>query len=286
MIALTALAASSAWAGAWTREQGSTYVKAGADVYQALSFQAPGEAAQSEGAYFGQQYSLYGEVGLTKGHPFQLAVALPFVVGTHTTEVIDAFGELPVRATTARAGDLRVWAQTQLGKPKKVALSPAIELKVPLYANGQVGSPLPNFSDLFPKPGDGNVDITPWLYVGSGLTPKVFVEGGVGYIFRTEAFVGWETDIEFNDGPRFLAKIGGQLGPVLLIGGAEGQFVTSGQTSEGETDLFTRRFLVVFGNALIDVGKGIAIEPRIAVEAFAQNASQGWGGGLGVSWRN
>ncbi len=53
----------------------------------------------------------------------------------------------------------------------------------------------------------------------------------------------------------------------------------------GEDDLYTREFVVAFASALIDVADGVAIEPRFGAELFARAASQGLGGGIGVSWR-
>ena len=281
---LALLGPTDAEAGGCTRDLGSAYLKASADAYQALTFQAPGESERSDGNYVGQQYGIYAEAGLSSKHPIQIAVAAPLVtVGTHSTEIFDAFGELPVRATTVRAGDLRVWAQTALSNRAPIAAG--LEVKVPLYANGGVGESLRNFDELFPKPGDGQVDVTAWLYAGHAISAKTFAEVGAGYLWRTDAFVGWETAIRFNDGFRLLGKVGTTVGPVLLVGGLDGQFVFSGM-ADGEVDLYTRRFLAAFGSALIDVGdSGFAIEPRIAYEVWAVNASQGWGGGLGVSWR-
>ena len=278
------LMSSVAFGGAWTRDLGSAYVKASADIYQAISFQAPGESQRSDGNYFGQQYSVYAETGLSPGHPIQLSIAAPLTVGSHRTEVFDPFGSLPVRATTIRMGDFRAWLQTALSR--KLPLAAGVELKIPMYANGGVGTSIRNFRDLFPKPGDGQVDVTAWLHGGHAIG-NTFVEGGLGYIFRTEAFVGWDTAITFNDGWRVLAKVGHTFDKVLVVGGLDGQFVFSGRAPDGDVDLFTRRFLVAFASGLFDIGDtGLAIEPRLAYELYAQNASQGWGGGIGISWRN
>lgn len=273
----------SSFAGAWTRDLGSVYAKAGVDVYSALRFQAPGEAEVSEGGYFGQQYGVYGEVGLSKGHPVQISLTAPLTVGSHRTTVIDAIGEQPVRAVTVRLGDLRVAAQTALHR--KLPIAAAVEAKIPLYENGGVGTDMRNLADLFPKPGDGQIDITAWLYGGSGIGAKGFAEAGVGYLFRTEAFVGWDTDIVFRDGLRALVKGGVTAGRVILVGGVEGQFAWRLRDDEGELDPYTRQFVVGSVSALIDVAPGLAIEPRFAVELYARNASQGIGGGLGISYR-
>lgn len=284
MIALCAAwLAAPAQAGAWTKDLGQVYAKAGGDVYAALRFQAPGEDEVSEGSYFGQQYGVYAEVGVSPGHPIQISIAAPLTIGEHRTQVIDAIGELPVRAVTVRGGDMRLAVQTPIAKTLPIAA--AIEVKVPLYENGEVGASMRNLRDLFPKPGDGQVDVTAWVYAGTALTDTIFVEGGVGHMFRTEAFVGWDTDITFNDSFRVLAKGGATTGPVITVLGLEAQLAYSNTNAAGNEDRFTRQFVVASASALIDVAPGLAIEPRFAAELYARNASQGIGGGIGVSYR-
>ena len=276
---IAALLAASAHGGAWTKEVGEVYVKAGADAYGALSFVAPGGTEASEGSrYFGQQYSVYGETGVLPVHPVQVSVSAPLVVGTHTATAFDAMGPLRLRATTARLGDLR--AAVQVALHDEIPIAAAVEAKVPLYANGSVGADIPNYQELFPKPGDGQLDLTGWLFAGGSLAKATFLEGGVGYQHRTEAFVGWDTDITFADSVRFVAKGGRTFGPVLPIVGVEGT-VSLG----GADDLYTRQFLVASASALIDIAEGLALEPRFGAELWARSASQGLGGGLGVSWR-
>lgn len=263
-----------ALAGGWTKEQGDVYVKAGSDVYQAIAFRVPGATEDSTGGYFAHQHGLYAEVGVALNHPVQITVIAPAIVGTHSTEIFDVFGAVPVRATTARLGDLRVAVQTAL--TKKAPFAAALEVKVPMYRNGFVGAERPNFSEIFPKPGDGQVDVTAWLYAGRGLGARTFVEGGVGYLWRTPYFVGWNTDIRYVDGVRGLAKVGHTVGRVLGVASLETQLAF-------RPDDVTRRFLVGNLSALVDVGGGFFIEPRVAYELFATNASQGFGAGLGVS---
>lgn len=179
------LLASVALGGAWTRDQGEVYTKAAVDVYGASRVRVAGELEDSDGRYLGTQVSTYGEVGLSKGHPVQATASVPLVVGAHRTQIYDVFGELPVRATTVRMGDLRLGLQTALlptAPEAPVAL--AGELKLPLYANGRVGSSLPTYAELFPRPGDGNIDGTAWL-LGGASRGAWFVEGGAGYLRRT-----------------------------------------------------------------------------------------------------
>lgn len=270
------LLAAAAHGGAWTKDPGELYAKAGADLYRAVRFVSPGTAVERDGAYLGQQYGIYAEAGVLPFHPVQLSIAAPVVVGTLWSEVFDPFGALPVRATTARAGDLRVAGQVALHPD--LPLSAALEVKVPLYANGSVGADLPTLASLFPLPGDGQVDLTPWLYAGASPADGTFVEAGLGWRHRTEVFVGWDTPITFVDGLAFTAKGGRTFGRVIGVGGAEGVI-------NARSDRYTRQWVALFATALIDVAPGLAIEPRVAGEVWARNASQGLGGGLGLSYR-
>lgn len=273
---MIALLAAQAHAGAWTKEAGQLYAKAGADVYNAFRFVAPGAQEPTDANYFGQQYGVYAEAGVLPPWRAQLAVALPVVSGTVRTTVEDAFGTFDLRTTTTRTGDLRVAAQVALHPEAPVALS--VDAKVPTYANGEVGGDYPNFQVLFPKPGDGQVDLGAMLFAGAALGGGAFGEAGVGYVHRTEAFVGWDTALKLTDGVRFSAKGGRSFGKFLPVIGVDG--VISPDPSP-----VTKSFVSVSASALIDVADGVAIEPRVAGEVWARNASQGLGGGLGVSYR-
>lgn len=265
-----------AWAGAWTKEVGELYTKVGADVYRPLAFVMPGDDEVSSGTYFGQQYGLYAEAGVVPGYKGQLSVSAPLVVGTVHTEYVDSQGTIPLRATTVRPGDLRVAAQVALHP--RLPFAAAVEAKIPLYANGRVGEDYPTFSSLFPKPGDGQLDVTTWLY--GGFTPFAdgFAEIGLGWRHRTELFVGWLTPIHLVDGVVFGAKAGRTFGRVLPIVGVEGVVNPVRDTRSGER-------VTLYGTALIDLAPGLALEPRISGEVWAKNTSRGIGGGLGVSFR-
>ncbi len=271
--------AAAALAGAWTRPLGGLYAKAGADVYDAFTFVAPGHSSAGAGDYFGQQDGIYAEAGVLPGAwKGQLSVAAPLVVGTHTTAIPSIAEEIPVRATTTRLGDLRVAAQTPLLREAPVALS--VEVKLPLYANGAVGERFGTSARLFPKPGDGQVDVTPMVFAGASPWAGTFAEVGLGWRFRTEAFVGWDAGaIEFSDGVVFLAKGGHDFGRVIGIVGLDG-------VVSPEPTAWTRQFVAVAGSALVDlVPDHVALEPRIGTELWARSASRGLAAGLGISVR-
>ncbi len=266
--------AAPAFAGAWTKELGEVYAKASGDLYATGHYVSP--EAETGGGYVGQQYGAYAEVGVLPGWRGQVTASLPFVVGTHHAVYADPFGEEQLRATTARLGDLRVGAQVALHRRWPLAL--AVDAKVPTYANGRVGQVYPRYQDLFPKPGDGQVDLAATLLAGASPWSGGFAELGVGYLHRTEWFRGWETDIALADGARFLAKVGHRSGPVLGLVGAEGVW-------SPDPTPWTRSAVGLWASAMVDVAEGVALEPRVYGEPWVENASRGAGGGLGVSVR-
>jgi hypothetical protein len=280
---IVALSWSLAWGGAWTRELGQAYTKAEAAGYLAPRVRVPGDDEDSGGRYTALQLSAYAEAGLLSAHPLQLSVSAPLVAGWHRTEIFDVFGAVPVRASTVRAGDLRVAMQGALSR--RLPVSAAIEAKVPMYANGSVGDSLPTHAQLFPLPGDGQVDVTAWLF-GGAAGDGWFAEAGLGYLHRTEQFVGWDTELRAADGGRGLLKGGWGVGQGWLIGWLDGQWAWRTEI-DGVDDSFTRQFLALGLSAAVplnDDGRW-ALEPRLGAELATRNASQGVSAGLGLSWQ-
>lgn len=277
MIPLLLALCGPAEAGAWTRAWGELYVKGGVDVYKALRFVLPGTSTPVDGSYFGQQASLYGEAGLSKGHPVQLGLSLPVVNGDARTTATDALGDIEVHTGVTRMGDLRLLPQIALSRKHPISL--AVEAKIPLYANGKIGNSAYTWQELFPRPGDGQVDLTAWLAAGGSAWEGGFFELSAGYRWRTEAFVGWSTSARFVDGVPAIAKVGHRLGPALLLVDVD-VLVNVAQSD------ITRQWLRTGFGALIDLGdKGVAVELRAAGEPWARAASQGIGGGVGLSYR-
>ena len=280
LLGLLLAAPSSAQAGAWSKNFGELYTKVGADFYKAARYVDPNTGEEVEGLdFFGQQYSLYAEVGVLPKWPLQLSVLLPLSVGiSHfPDETIFAEGDTG-RATTIRLGDMRVQVQTAILR-KGFQLSPAVELKIPLYGNGEVGSKFGTWREAFPLPGDGQLDVTGWIYLGGALakTP-MFVQGGVGYRHRSSTFIGWETDLDFVDGIPFTATWGVNLGPILAMLQVDG-------IKNIRDDEITRENLSVGVGIFASVWRGLAIEGRFAGEVWANNAAQGISFGVGLSWR-
>lgn len=270
---LLPLLVASAHAGGWTRDKGQYYVKAGADVYVALTYVEPGTDEPVDGSYFGQQYGAYAEVGLPLPHPVQVSASAPLVIGTATGEGATVSGPLSLRATTVRAGDLRLAAQTAL--TKKAPLAAGVEVKIPLYDNTTVGEDFGAFADVFPEPGDGQVDGTAWLFAGASPSSATFVQGALGYRHRWDAS---GQGFELVDGIPFAASGGVTTGSFLWMAQVDG-------IANLVSDETTRQYLSVGPAAMWTFTDGLALELRGATELWARNASRGIGAGIGLSAR-
>ena len=268
------LGASTAEAGAWTKELGDTYSKVGVDVYKSLAYVDPTTGKKVEGLEFlGQQTSIYSEVGVLPMWPLQVSLQVPVAYGVTTfeDEVTFPAGELG-RATSLRMGDLRLQVQTAVWR-KGLQISTALELKVPLYSNDTVGQDFGIWQMAFPLPGDGQVDLTGWVWFG-GSIPGVpmFAQGAVGFRVRTDAFVGWDTNLRFVNGLPFTGTLGLTTGPLLTMLQVDG-------IKNFKEDQVTREQLYLGGAVMWTVWRGLALEARGGAEVWADNV------GGGVSWR-
>jgi hypothetical protein len=274
---LLLLLPSLASANAWTRQAGSHYVSLSANTYRAGSVVDPATGDAVPATYVGRSYGLYGEVGVLPVWPLMVSASVPLSVGTSHFED-PSFGGKQGSATVVRAGDLRVALQGAI-LHEGPQLAVQFEAKVPLYANGRVGVGFGNLRPWFPRPGDGQVDLTPRVKAGGGIpnTP-MFAQGSLGFRFRTPWFVGWTTDTRFAHGVVFDAQIGARFGPLVVIG-------TADAIVNVQRDDVTRESLTLAVQGLLDLWKGLALEARFAGEPWARNAAQGVTFGLGISWR-
>lgn len=276
-LGLLVLHCGAAEAGAWGRTLGEGYVKAAIDAYGSLRYI---DLGGTEGRrYFGLTPSLYAEVGLTPGWPVHVAIHLPatFSVLRFTDRARfgpDAMGT----ATSVRPGDLRLTAHVQLwARGLQVAVEG--ELKVPLYENGRVGQRFGAWQAVFPLPGDGQIDAAGLVLVGGGLGPSpLWAEGAVGYLHRTEWFVGWDPPDKVGDGWIVRAKLGfGIRGGGFSVGlDSLRSFVP---------DEVTKEHLSVVASLWLPLAPGLCLELRASVEPWARNATQGVGFGVGLSRR-
>ena len=272
------LVAPAAWAGAWTRDAGSYYFKVGFDVYGAGNFAAAGRIAAVGQSYFARQLNLYGEVGVLPQWPVQVSVSLPAMTsGTLYQGKIHIPASGP-RATVVRPGDLQVQVQAALSKKAPIAL--AVQAKVPLYQNGKIGLDYgTSYKDLFPLPGDGQVDLTGWFLAGASLKgAPLWNDFGVGYRHRTEWFIGWDTNATVVDGIPFYDTFGASLGkwtPMLRVDGIVNL----------KKDVYTRENVALGPAVMFDVHDGVALEARLSGDLWAHDASRGLGGEIGISVR-
>ena len=107
----------------------------------------------------------------------------------------------------------------------------------------------------------------------------MFIEGRVGYRFRTEAFFGYDTSATFVDGIPFGLKIGATRGRLTVL------FDLDGYKNLPGNDRFSREYLAMGPTMLLTLVKGLAIEARFSGQVISNNAPQGISFGLGVSWR-
>lgn len=276
----------SATAGPWTKELGQHYVKVGADLFFTTDYVDARNPDTGEDAgierFLGTNITVYGEVGVFPLWPIQLQASLPLTIGVSTFKDSALIGEGETGRTTAvRPGDLRFTVQTSILR-KGFQLAPQVEVKIPLYGNDSVGRRLGPYRQWVAIPGEGQIDITPMMLMG-GSIPKtklpMWVEGGLGYRFRTEAFIGWDTDLEFVDSVAFYAAFGLAPGKSWVVVRVDGN-------KNFKVDEVTREAVTVGPSVGVTVWKGLAIEARLAGDVVANNAPRGISAGLGISWRH
>lgn len=301
---MIALVLTTAIAGPWTRDQGSTYAKLGADYYTTTKYVLPAESGLGAtgdfgtDGFFGHQYSLYVETGVSDAWPIQLAIRAPLTISAVTFRASDAINQVSGTARSIRGGDLEFMPQVALSKKHPIALG--LGVKVPLY-NVDGVCPDSLYKDFCGRPGDGQTDLTPWLLAGGSLFKgKAWVEGQVGYRWRTEVFRNWDTDRAFVDSLAFGGTVGGKLGPVLLMGRLDGNRNFTGflyqkdygdplvqsavEANRGE-DPFTMQSIRLGPAAMLQLDDHWALEARSAWDIWAQSTSIGVGFGFGISWQ-
>jgi len=273
------LAISLGHAGPWTRDLGSFYVQGGADVYVPAEYVQRGRPARAtDDRFTGTLYSLYGEVGVSPAHPVQVVFSLPFARYRVDFEREDAFRTAVGSVTTNRLQDLRVMPQVALHPDAPLAVG--LEVKQPLYRNGEICSDYAVFGDVCAVPGDGQTDITPWVLAGAtaGAAP-FWAELGLGYLHRTERFVGWDPDLAFVDGFTWQSNLGVDLGGSLWM-------LKSRGVKNLARDRVTNEFAAIAPGVLFTFWDHLGLDIHVSWEVWANNQSRGVTYGAGVSWFN
>lgn len=284
---LVALWTQSAAAGPWTREPGHWYFKLGQGLFVADGFRDAQGEFNTESAYTGLSSFVYGEVGLLDRLQTQFYV--PYTVGINDFDAdsprrlsTSCENGMLVQTTQRRsAGDAIAglqWTSPWLALPHAVRAN----AKLPLY---DLADPGGRCGDLFPQPGDGQLDASLWLSAGDSLQgAPLFVFGEVGHRFRTEVFFGEDSGQRVAD--TFL--LFGQLGYRFM----EDSFLmlNLNVSVPYTNDLTTRGALSIGPNLFLGLGEGFALETGVDFTPWARNSAQGqasslfWtGASVGVS---
>ncbi len=291
-----------ALAGPWTRDQGSVYAKLGADGYRTLRYVLPAEtgigvAEAATQSFFGHQYSLYAEIGVSDGWPIQLAGRIPLTVGQTRFSTEDGLRTVMGTATSVRGGDLELFPQIALTRRWPVAF--ALGVKIPLYNIDAICRESP-YKAFCPRPGDGQLDLTPWLLAGGSFAGgRAWIEGQLGYRHRTELFRNWDTQRAFVDSFAFGGTVGARWGPALAMLRLDGNRNFAGLfytpmpddpalrdavEANGGEDPFTAQSVRVGPQGMLFLTEHWALEARAAWDLWARSTSIGVGFGVGLSW--
>lgn len=289
------LLGSLAVAGPWTKPSGSHYVKVGGDWYRTTRYVLPDEGSglgstgdfATEG-FFGHQYSVYGEIGISKTIPVQIAARIPLTYSVVQFSAEDTNRAVSGTAHTVRWGDLEVTPQVALSKKKPIAVG--VTFKLPMYRVNQICDDSV-WKDFCGRPGDGQTDITPYFTAGGGLFGgKGWVEALVGWRFRTELFYDWDTERTLRDGAVFGGVLGFKAGPFLPMLRVDGiltvpEYIGLATKKGYQRDGYTAERITIGPSFLFDIAEGVALEGRGGYELYARNTSIGLSFGAGISWR-
>ncbi len=271
------LLTSTAQAGPWTREPGRWYFKLAQGLFVAEGFRDSNGTFISDTTYRGWNTSAYGEVGVVDGVQAQLYV--PFTIGENDFDSDSILrlstpcegGRLALSTQRRTFGDALVgaqWSTPWLSLPHAVR----VNAKLPLYS---VGEPKGLCGDLFPQPGDGQVDLDLWLSAGDSIADgELYLYGELGHRFRTELYFGEDMGQAFAD--TFLAF--GQIGWQLL----EGSFLmlNLNYALPYEDDGITKGSLTLGPAFYLGVGDGFAVEAALDFTPWARNSAEGRSGSI------
>lgn len=271
-MALVLLVPASARAGPWSKDPGHWYFKLGQSLFTADGFRDAEGRFNTESSYLGLNTFAYGEVGLVEG--LQTQFYLPFTIGINSFDEDSTLrlstrceNGLLVNDTSRRSfGDASAGLQYS---PKLMTMPHALraDVKLPLY---DLADPRGACRDLFPQPGDGQLDITLWLSLGDSFHPRPFyLYGELGHRFRTEVFIGEATPQQYGDTFVFFGQAGWEF--------TRGAFLQLNlQLSLPYVDDSTTKGSVVLGPALfVPLEAGFAVETEVQFTPWASNSAEG-----------
>ena len=275
-LCLMAWAPGAAHAGPWTRSPGSGYQKLSQGVYVAEGFRDASGRFVDDSTYVGHSTALYAELGLVKYIHAQLY--LPFIVATNAFDR-DSSTRLALPCEQGFVTDTmrRGFGDAQLGiqfDPNLLPLPHAIRLegKFPLY---DVTEPDGRCGDLFPQPGDGQVDATLWASIGrSFLKGDVFAFLELGHRERTDLYL-------FGDGGLSYARtfVAAVQGGYQLRRDTFAMFSLRVELPYRD-DERSRAGVTMGPQLIVPIVAGLAFELDVGFTPWSRNGSQGRSGQL------
>ncbi len=254
------LAVLQAHGGAWVRDPGGVYAKAGLGHFRGQE----DESAAVELAYRDLQASVYGELGLPAA--LQLSVYVPYVLAENSDAVRGYLAASP--------GDGELGLSRRLTKGK-VASAISLGGRFPLYPDRREprAEAFGGWADRFPEPGDGTVDLDLEAEVGASLGRGIWTQGSAGYRHRFGPWVdGLPWSVQLGWAPRQGDRSLGWLG------------VESAGLVNLKEDPETRAWTRLGGFLAVNLGRGLHAEGWGGAIPWAQASRPGASVGLGLSW--
>ncbi|MEL6345440.1 MAG: hypothetical protein AAFV53_20195 [Myxococcota bacterium] len=275
MAVFIGFSARDAQAGPWVRELGQAYVKGGYSRFDADTFVQPDGAVVEGTQYVGHTHHLYGEVGVAP--KTQVVFNAPFVGSRNIigdTAYINRWG-----------GDLN--AGFEVGDTfGKIPASFQVLGKFPLYDNADLNQ-YGDAAQRFPAIGDGQVDVTALLALGSGWSlgnVRGWFAGEVGYRHRTEWWLGDSNmpDREYLDGIPWMAQLG--YSPRIGDRDMGWAFVSLNGINNFETDTVSQQFIQANAGVALMIAGGVAAELGYSQMIWTRTAAPGGGINFGLSY--
>lgn len=246
--------------GAWVREAGGVYAKAGLGHFSGSEV----ETAAVELGYRDLQASIYGELGLPVA--LQLSFYVPYVLAENRDAVRGYLAASP--------GDGELALSRRLSQGK-VASALSLGGRFPLYPDrgDERAQAFGGWADRFPEPGDGTVDLDLKADVGASLGRGVWTQGSAGYRHRFGPWVdGLPWMVQLGWAPSRQERSLGWLG------------VESAGLVNLEEDELTRSWTRLGGFLAVNLGRGLHAEGWGGAIPWAQASRPGASVGMGLSW--
>ncbi|QDG53808.1 hypothetical protein FIV42_24605 [Persicimonas caeni] len=272
VVAALLAAPSSAIAGPWVKEPGSSYVKLAGGLFSSdKAFDRQGNLVDPEYAYSHQAVSAYAEVGVFPSVALQFSV--PFLSSTN---------ELNERTRYKRwgAGDLDIGLQIGLMN-EGCAASITPGARIPLYEGtvgadataSTIGSGTTGVERYTPALGDGSVDLAATAAFGCSLYPvPAWVTAQAGPRIRLNGF-GDGVDYAVDGGIFVWPE---RLALTARVGGVQ-------RFSDGN-ERPTKSYLTVGAGALLNVWNGFALEGNASYIPTGAFVARGWSASVGLSF--